>query len=61
MTLGGVHEAAGRFPTNGRLMWTSGGMGRTGRNGYDQQMPIRDIIIVGAGPSGLAAAIHAKQ
>ena len=24
-------------------------------------MPIRDVIIVGAGPSGLAAAIHAKQ
>src|SRR5215475_12898972 len=24
-------------------------------------MPVRDIIIVGAGPSGLAAAIHAKQ
>jgi thioredoxin reductase (NADPH) len=24
-------------------------------------MPVRDVIIVGAGPSGLAAAIHAKQ
>jgi thioredoxin reductase (NADPH) len=24
-------------------------------------MPVRDIIIVGGGPSGLAAAIHAKQ
>ena len=24
-------------------------------------MPVRDIIIIGAGPSGLAAAIHAKQ
>src|SRR5579871_378533 len=24
-------------------------------------MPIRDVIIIGAGPSGLAAAIHAKQ
>ena len=61
MTVGDVHEAAGWFPTNGRLMCTSGGMGRTGRNGYDQEMPIRDVIIVGAGPSGLAAAIHAKQ
>ena len=24
-------------------------------------MPVRDVIIIGAGPSGLAAAIHAKQ
>src|SRR5215472_279863 len=24
-------------------------------------MPIRDVLIVGAGPSGLAAAIHAQQ
>src|SRR5205809_6957093 len=24
-------------------------------------MPVRDVIIVGGGPSGLAAAIHAKQ
>jgi thioredoxin reductase (NADPH) len=24
-------------------------------------MPIRDVIIIGAGPSGLASAIHAKQ
>src|SRR5512137_2011368 len=24
-------------------------------------MPVRDVIIVGAGPSGLAAAIHARQ
>ena len=24
-------------------------------------MPVRDVLIVGAGPSGLAAAIHAKQ
>src|SRR5262249_14577556 len=24
-------------------------------------MPVRDLLIVGAGPSGLAAAIHAKQ
>jgi flavin-dependent dehydrogenase len=24
-------------------------------------MPVRDVIIVGAGPSGLAAAITAKQ
>ena len=36
-------------------------MGRTGRNGYDRRMPVRDVIIVGGGPSGLAAAIHAKQ
>jgi len=24
-------------------------------------MPLRDVIVIGAGPSGLAAAIHAKQ
>src|SRR5262245_25873305 len=24
-------------------------------------MPVRDVLIIGAGPSGLAAAIHAKQ
>src|SRR5438552_17538151 len=24
-------------------------------------MPIRDVIIIGAGPSGLASAIHAKE
>src|SRR4051812_21984680 len=24
-------------------------------------MPVRDVIIIGGGPSGLAAAIHAKQ
>ena len=29
--------------------------------GYDRRMPVRDVLIVGAGPSGLAAAIHAKQ
>ena len=28
---------------------------------YDQRMSVRDLIIVGAGPSGLSAAIAAKQ
>jgi thioredoxin reductase (NADPH) len=28
---------------------------------YDHQMSVRDLIIVGAGPSGLSAAIAAKQ
>src|SRR5260370_3007616 len=28
---------------------------------YDQPMSVRDLIIVGAGPSGLSAAIAAKQ
>src|SRR6185295_4668944 len=28
---------------------------------YDQVMAVRDVIIVGAGPSGLSAAIAAKQ
>src|SRR5919201_3039678 len=28
---------------------------------YDCDMPVRDVLIVGAGPSGLAAAIAAKQ
>src|SRR6478672_315892 len=29
--------------------------------GYDQDMPVRDLLIIGAGPSGLSAAIAAKQ
>src|SRR5499426_788692 len=33
--------------------------GRTAR--YDCRMSIRDVLIVGAGPSGLATAISAKQ
>jgi thioredoxin reductase (NADPH) len=28
---------------------------------YDQPMPVRDVLVVGAGPSGLATAIAAKQ
>src|SRR4029453_12117552 len=32
---------------------------RTGR--YDCRMSVRDVLIVGAGPSGLATAIAAKQ
>ena len=28
---------------------------------YDSNMPLRDVLIVGAGPSGLATAIAAKQ
>src|SRR6266436_7437462 len=28
---------------------------------YDQPMSVRDLIIVGAGPSGLSAAIAARQ
>src|ERR1044072_8686780 len=36
-------------------------MGGMGRTRYDRGMPVRDVIIIGAGPSGLAAAIHAKQ
>src|SRR6266699_2907123 len=29
--------------------------------GYHSTMPVRDVIIVGAGPSGLSAAIASKQ
>src|SRR5688572_13085443 len=28
---------------------------------YNMSMPVRDLIIIGAGPSGLSAAIAAKQ
>jgi thioredoxin reductase (NADPH) len=30
-------------------------------NGYDHSVSVRDVLIVGAGPSGLATAIAAKQ
>src|SRR5213594_1318225 len=38
---------------------TGAGLSRTTL--YDRLMAVRDLIIVGAGPSGLAAAIAAKQ
>src|SRR3954466_4421688 len=34
---------------------------RSCRVRYDRTMSVRDLIIVGAGPSGLSAAIAAKQ
>ena len=38
-----------------------GPYGATYRTTYDLKMPVRDVLIVGAGPSGLATAIAAKQ
>ena len=35
--------------------------GHPARSLYDGRMSVRDLIIVGAGPSGLSAAIAAKQ
>src|SRR5215204_3903400 len=43
-------------PGNGRGHARFGGCAR-----YDCKMSLRDVLIVGAGPSGLATAIAAKQ
>src|SRR4051812_11401044 len=50
----------------GRLPVDEGQDGQDGQGGLDgelrsEPMPVRDVIIIGAGPSGLAAAITARQ
>ncbi len=46
------------LPTRGVSFGTKGCFRRAS---YNEWMPVRDVIIVGAGPSGLSAAIAAKQ